>query len=350
MFFSERKKALFALAAVAASAAFVCAQGAPPAAQPASRPPMVMPPPANTALGQKAALMGTLKWSSVPDLEGSGPFPANYDAAPNGLEYVVYQPKDLAAAEAKGKLGVYVWGSGACSADAAGSRFHLTEIASNGYVVIVPGKILSGPKAPAQPDGTRPSGGMPVPGSGATAEKMIAGVDWILAENQRQGSPYFGAIDPGRIAVAGFSCGGIIAIKAAMDPRVSALLIESSGILKSPPPGFAGFPQMTAVKKEDLAKLHTPVLYLLGGPEDIAEPNGLDDFEHIDKVPVFVADQPGAGHGGLCSIPNSEGTKVELDWLDWQFNHDQVAARTFTGPDCTLCRDFRWQVHRKGIQ
>ena len=80
--------------------------------------------------------------------------------APNGLEYVVYQPKDLAGAEAKGKLGVYVWGNGGCSLDGASSRFHLTEIASRGYVVIAPGKILSGPKAPPQPDGMRPAGGM----------------------------------------------------------------------------------------------------------------------------------------------------------------------------------------------
>jgi predicted peptidase len=264
------------------------------------------------------------------------------------LEYVVYQPKDLAGAEAKGKLGVYVWGSGGCSADAASSRFHLTEIASNGYVVIVPGKILSGPKAP--PEGNKPASGMPSARDGATAEKMVAGIDWILAENLRQGSPYFHAIDTSRIAVAGFSCGGLIAIKAAMDPRVSALLIESSGILKNVPAAMTNFPQMTSLKKEDLAKLHTPALYVLGGPEDIAEPNGLDDFEHIDKVPVFVADQAGAGHGGLISVPHAEGTKVELDWLDWQLKHDAVAARTFIGPDCTLCRDFRWQVHRKGIQ
>ena len=92
-------------------------------------------------------------WANVPDLEGSGPFPASYALAPDGLEYVIYQPKDLAGAEAKGKLGVYVWGSGGCSADAASSRFHLTEIASHGYVVIVPGKILSGPKAPPRPEG-----------------------------------------------------------------------------------------------------------------------------------------------------------------------------------------------------
>jgi hypothetical protein len=185
---------------------------------------------------------------------------------------------------------------------------------------------------------------------GATADKMTAAIDWILAENKRSGSPYFNAIDTHRVAVAGFSCGGLIALKAGMDPRVSAVLIESSGILKTAPTGaMAASSQMTALKKDDLAKLHTPVLYILGGPEDIAEPNGLDDFAHIDKVPVFVADQPGAGHGGLISQPNSEGTKIELDWLNWQLKHDPVAARTFTGPDCTLCRDFRWQIHRKLI-
>ncbi len=351
------KATLASLAGLLASAAIMWAQGTQAATAPAqpseqdrlARAMMQFP---NTALGQKAALEFSLmgKWSQVPDLEGSGPFPASYAMAPNGLEFVVYQPIDLAGAASKGKLGVYVWGNGGCAADAASSRFHLTEIASRGYVVIAPGKILSGPKAPPQPEGMRP-GGMPAPGSGATAAKMTAAVDWILAESKREGSSYYGAIDSSRIAMAGFSCGGLIAIQAAMDPRVTALLIESSGILKDPPPGgIPNIPQMSAVKKEDLAKLHTPVIYILGGPEDIAEPNGLDDFQHIQQVPVFVADQPGAGHGGLISVPNAEGTKVEIDWLNWQFNHDEIAGSTFIGPNCELCRDFRWEVHRKGIQ
>ena len=354
MFYVGWKNKVMSLVVLAACAANVSGQKTEQnaAGTPSESRPLTMTPQTPTsALGQKAALEGSLKWSSVPDLEGSGPFPASYAAAPGGLEYVVYQPKDLAGAEAKGKLGVYVWGSGGCSSDAAGSRFHLTEIASNGYVVLVPGKILSGPKSSLTPEELKAAGGMPSPRDGATAEKMIAAIDWILAENLRPGSPYFGAIDTSRVAVAGFSCGGLIAIRAAMDPRVSALLIESSGILRTIPPGaMANFPQMTSLKKDDLARLHTPALYILGGPEDIAEPNGLDDFEHIQTVPVFVADQAGAGHGGLISVPNAEGTKVELDWLNWQLKHDAVAGRTFNGPDCNLCRDFRWQVHRKGIQ
>jgi len=59
---------------------------------------MMFSPLPNTALGQKAALMGSLapKWNKVPDLDGTGPFPATYAAAPNGSDYVLYQPKDLA--------------------------------------------------------------------------------------------------------------------------------------------------------------------------------------------------------------------------------------------------------------
>ena len=35
--------------------------------------------------------------------------------------------------------------------------------------------------------------------------------------------------------------------------------------------------------------------------------------------------------------------------MAWQLHNDKIAGRTFTGPDCTLCRDFRWNVSRKMI-
>jgi len=314
-------------------------------------------PDTESALAQKAAGRGAMlmQTGKYPDTTGSGAYPATYAMAPNGMEDVVYQPKDLS--QLKSKLGVYIWGNGGCGYDATSARFHLIEIASHGYVAIAPGEIQSGPKAPKPAEGAQPPTTAQGSDKKATPEKMLAALDWILAENQREGSPYFGKIDPESVAFSGHSCGGLIAMKAALDPRAKALVLENSGLFRQPVGGVASDDKLAPVvkllsqmKKEDLVKLHTPVLYILGGPQDMAEPNGLDDFQHIQHVPVFVADHPGAGHGGLFSEPNSEGTKVELDWLDWQLRKDQVAARTFTGPDCTLCRDFRWVVYRKGIE
>jgi hypothetical protein len=314
-------------------------------------------PDTESALAQKAASRGAMlmQTGKYPDSTGSGAYSATYAMAPNGMEDVVYEPKDLSLV--KGKLGVYIWGNGGCGYDAASARFHLIEIASHGYVAIAPGEIQSGPKSPKQPAaGAQPAAG-PDSGKRATPEKMLAALDWILAENQRKGSPYYGKIDPDSVAFSGHSCGGLIAMKAALDPRAKVLVLENSGLFRQPVGGVASDDKLAPVvkllsqmKKDDLVKLHTAVLYILGGPQDMAEPNGLDDFQHIQHVPVFVADHPGAGHGGLFSEPNSEGTKIELDWLDWQLHKDRVAARTFTGADCTLCRDFRWVVYRKGIE
>jgi hypothetical protein len=310
-------------------------------------------PDTDSALAQKAAARGAMlmQTSKYPDTVGNGPYPATYAMAPNGMDDVVYQPQDLTLVKAK--LGVYIWGNGGCGYDATSARFHLTEIASHGYVAIAPGEIESGPKAPKLAEGAPQQG----PDKRATPEKMVAALDWILAESQREGSPYYGRIDSSLVAFSGHSCGGLIAMKAALDPRAKVLVLENSGLFRQPVGGVAPNDKLAAVvkllsqmKKEDLVQLHTPVLYILGGPQDMAEPNGLDDFQHIQHVPVFVADHPGAGHGGLFSEPNGEGTKVELDWLAWQLHQDRIAARTFTGPDCTLCRDFRWVVYRKGIE
>jgi hypothetical protein len=305
---------------------------------------------AKTPLDVKAAYRWTMldTWYSMPDQPGSGPYPATYAPAPDGHQFVVFQPKDLAAATAKRKLGVYVWGTGGCSADANSARFHLTEIASNGYIAISPGQILTGPHA----NGMSLEKADNDPASVNTAAKMLAALDWILTENKRQGSPYFGLIDPNRIAVAGNSCGGLLAIKVALDPRVKLLIFENSGIFDVPPTMVSSNSKVTkpGSDKADLAKLHTPVLYIVGGPQDVAEAYAMDNLKLINQVPVFVADQPGAGHVGLFLEPNGEATQIELDWLKWRFDGDQAAAKHFVGPDCTLCRNYRWAVYRKGIE
>jgi hypothetical protein len=344
-----RMRVLFSVSCCMVFCAFALGQ-APAASKNAAQ--AFTAPDTESALAQKAASRGAMlsQLGKFPDTSGNGAYPATYAMAPNGMEDVVYQPRDLS--KVNGKLGVYIWGNGACGYDATGARFHLIEIASHGYVAIAPGEIQSGPQAPKTPIVAGPGAD-----KRATPEKMLAALDWILAENQRKDSPFYGKIDPQWVAVSGHSCGGLIAMKASLDPRVKALVLENSGLLQLPAGGVAAddkmapvFKLLSQMKKEDLVKLHTPVLYILGGPQDMAEPNGLDDFHRIQHVPVFVADHPGAGHGGLFLEPNGEGTKVELDWLGWQLHRDQVAARSFVGPDCTLCRDYRWVVYRKGIE
>ncbi len=91
----------------------------------------------------------------MPDTAGTGPFPALKEEVPSLPKHVVYRPAQLDVL-GKTKLGVYIFGNGACSDDAASSRLHLLEVASHGYLVIAPGRLRTGPGATAPvPAGSR---------------------------------------------------------------------------------------------------------------------------------------------------------------------------------------------------
>jgi len=276
-----------------------------------------------------------------PDSPGTGRFAAMKEEVASLPQHVVYRPKDLAAL-GRVKLGVVAWGNGGCSDDGASSRFHLLEIASHGYLVIASGRILSGPGAPPREPRPAPAAGQ-LPPPRTQASDLTAAVDWALAENTRAGSPYFGRIDPALIAYSGWSCGGLQALQVAKDPRVKTMVIHNSGVLNSGPGTIPGMD----VTKDVLQTLHTPVIYILGGPTDIAYPNGMDDFKRIAQVPVAVANLP-VGHGGTFNEPNGgAAASVAVSWLDWQLRGDTASAKRFVGEDCGLCQDARWSYERK---
>ena len=102
-----------------------------------------------------------------------------------------------------------------------------------------------------------------------------------------------------------------------------------------------------AIGKDDLKRLHTPVAYILGGPTDIAYPNGTDDFRRIDHVPVVLMNLP-VGHGGTLPLHDGgEWARAGAAWLDWQLKNDPVAERAFTGENCTFCTAAGWTIDRK---
>ena len=313
--------------AVATTCATVVALAQQPAAPPVDR----------------AALERQAEINKQPDTPGTGLFAAMKEEVASLPRHVVYRPKDLAAL-GRTKLGVVAWGNGGCSDDGASSRFHLLEIASHGYLVIASGRILSGPGAPPrEPRPAAPQGQLPPPRT--QVSDLTDAIDWALAENTRAGSPYFGRIDSAQIAYSGWSCGGVQALQVAKDPRVKTLVIHNSGILNSGPTNMTG----TTVGKEVLQTLHTPVIYILGGPKDIAYENGMDDFKRISHVPVAVANLP-VGHGGTYNEPNGgAAASVAVSWLNWQLRGDAQSAKRFVGEDCGLCKDAQWSLQRKQL-
>ena len=294
---------------------------------------------------------------------GSGPYPATIEADPGVPGHTIYRPEDLSSFDQKKPLPVFAWGNGACMNSNTFYAPFLAEVASQGFLVVAIGPYSA--EGPPKRDGQ--GGGMMGGSMGGTkSAQLLEALDWATAENDRKDSKYYQKLDPTKFAVAGHSCGGLQALEVAADPRVSTTLAMDSGLFeggmpKMPPPKTgapkAGAPKgggmrmsMPNVKKEDLQKLHSPVVYIDGGKTDMAYENGEDDFTKINKVPVAIAHLDGAGHGGTYMQPNGgEFGKVAVAWLKWQLKGDRTAEKMFAGSDCGLCKDTQWEYKKKKI-
>lgn len=304
------------------------------------------------ALLAAAAGMGTHA-AQVGPVTGTGPWPA-FAASVDGLPlHTVFRPQRWPAQQ----LPLYLWGNGGCSANGLAHAAYLRQVASSGYFVIAlgspgteqPSRPVSPPQSPSQSPAPPRTGGLPAapaPGGDAThVRQHLEALDWITRESGRAGSEFAGRVDLTRIAVGGHSCGGLQALALSGNPRIDTTLVLNSGVYITREGARSG----VAIEKGDLAKLHAPVLYLTGGPSDIAHRNALDDAAKLDHVPVFLGALP-VGHGGTFSEPDGgEWARLTVRWLDWQLKSDAEAGRDFSGPQCRLCTDDRWTVIQKQL-
>jgi hypothetical protein len=150
------------------------------------------------------------------------------------------------------------------------------------------------------------------------------------------------------VAVAGHSCGGIEALVAGADPRVRSVLSLDSGFFADGTLGYG---------RENLANLHSPVLFLDGGPDDVAFTNSTENFELV-TVPAVHATNPAAGHVGFWyglrgASPDYtltvEAVTVLVNWLDFTLNGNRTARDYFLGPDCGLCAAPGWTVATRNL-
>ncbi len=245
--------------------------------------------------------------------------------------HTIFRPKDLSVFGKKSTLPVIAWGNGACANSPWEHVNFLSEVASHGFLVIAIGPM------PKEGEQTRDR---------STSSQLSDAIDWAITQNGNKNSPYYKKIDVKSIAVSGMSCGGLQTLEIAPDPRVTTAVVCNSGILPNPNTGMPGMPSLA---KDQLKKLHTPTLYILGGESDIAYNNGMDDYKRIDHVPVFVANMD-VGHGGTYGQPHGgEFAKVATAWYLWQLKGDKEASKMFLGDACGLCSDPNWKLESKNL-
>ena len=268
---------------------------------------------------------------------GTGDYKAVMVGDASLTTHTIFKPADLKPFGKEKLLPVLVWGNGGCANSPREHINFLNEIASHGFIVIAIGPMMD--------EGDFGGFG----GGGSESKQLIDAMEWIIKQNKDKKSQYYGKVDVANIAAAGMSCGGLEALDISNDKRLKTVMVCNSGLFNNSNRSTA-MPGMPMPDKERLKEIQVPIIYILGGPKDIAYENGMDDFKRIDHIPAFVCNLP-VGHGGTYSQPHGgEFARVATAWLQWNLKGDEEAAKLFTGDPCGLAKSEGWTVENKKIK
>jgi len=316
---------------------------------------------------------------------GTGPYNAVLWGEPTLPTHAIYRPRDLRPFGGQNLLPIVAFGNGGCRNTSGEFRNFLSEIASQGFLV-----VAIGPAGNAVVMGSEERQNM------TAASQLLDGVTWAIAENSREGSPYFHKLDVTKIAVSGQSCGSQQAIQVSGDPRVTTTVALSQGINMGPPPAgrggapaaapnagagrgaaaggrggasdqrYAPFAPLLVRSPDDpngrgggggrgnaaeiLAKIHAPIIFITGGDSDHGHPSASQNYEAINQVPAVHIWQQVGHYPATYREPNGGAfAQAAGAWLKWQLKGDKTAAKMFLGADCGLCKDAKWTVERKNL-
>jgi dienelactone hydrolase len=242
--------------------------------------------------------------------------------------YNVYRPADLRALGSP--LPVVVWANGGCVRHDATWRTLLDRWAAAGFVVVAI---------------TAPPGSEPAIADRTTAADQATAIDWARDQNERAGGSFSGRLDLDRVAAAGNSCGGITSLAlAGSDPRVRAVFVLSGS---SVGPGAAR-EQAAAV----MDKVTVPVGFAVGGPEDIASSQAVQDFELLRPgVAGYVASRASGAHQIVSTDPAilAEVAEIGVNWLDLVLDGNEAARASLVDAPCRTCAPGTWTVRAKDL-
>jgi hypothetical protein len=238
-----------------------------------------------------------------------------------------------------GGLPIVAWGNGGCSITNDNELYFLTQLAAHGFVVVAVGA------SDCHQDDVPPTT-LKVPGP----EPLLAAINWATSSPRLGGPWYFDQLDKSKIAVMGYSCGGIQALEAAADPRVRSVVAFDTGFF----PAGQGAPGYD--KPQLLALLHSPVVFIDGGPTDIAYQNSVTNYGLV-TVPAAHASYAFAANGHLDfwlvdpgSLPVAlQANEAAVSWLDGTLNHNKESLEFLVGPNPGLGQITGWTVQSKNF-
>jgi len=235
--------------------------------------------------------------------------PAAGEGADGGapVAFTMFRPKDLSA----GGLchPVITWGNGTGSNPGL-YKVLLDHLASHGFVVIAS-------------DSPNVANGDPPP--------MVAGVTWVLEQNDDPSSVLYQRIDTAHVGATGHSQGGFATTTAGGDEHITTIA-----------------PLCGASNQRNL---HGPAWLFCGGMDTTVPCDTIQRaFDSISNQPIMLAQYVTADHANWVTFRGTTLGPVEVATTAWMRAHlmgDTALHSWFYGPDCKLCTDDAWQVHQK---
>lgn len=236
-----------------------------------------------------------------------GPLAGVGDDGTTPVQFTIFRPKDLSA----GGLchPVVTWGNGTGSSPSL-YKVLLNQLASHGFVVIAS-------------DSPQVSQGDPPP--------MVAGVSWIVAQNDDPASEFYQRVDVSHIGATGHSQGGFATTTAGADSHITTI----AGLCGASPQ----------------RNLHGPALLFCGGSDTTVPCTTIQNaFNAVNNQPIMLAEYLTADHANWVTFRGTTPSPVEAvvtAWMRVQLMGDTALRSWFYGADCKLCKDEAWQITQK---
>jgi dienelactone hydrolase len=285
-----------------------------------------------------SSLMLGFPWlvtAQTADPAGSGSEPAIVYSDESLPTHTIYRPEHL-----QGDYPVVLWANGSCANSNFAYREFLAEVASHGFIVLALGPYRDSPP-PREQRSADPAEWPPFE---TRYSQIFDALDWITAENGRPVSPFHDKVATDRVAVMGHSCGGLQAVKASLDRRVTTALVLNSGMMADDDQ-YMGRHEL---QRSILDEMHAPIAYFIGGASDVAYPNAEADWQELQRLDIAAINaNMDVGHGATYHLPSGGPfASGPLAWLEWQLKGDAEARAMFVGNECGFCNDGDWTLRR----